>query len=52
MSRYILEGTFVAFGKKKTHGGRIYDEQVFNREIIKWKIKNRKVKIEKILKEI
>lgn len=51
MSRYVLKGVLTKFSDK-THGGRIYDEQVYNKEIIKWKIKSRKVKIEKILKEI
>ena len=51
MSRYILEGVLVKFNEK-THGGRIYDEQVYSKEFIKWKTKNRKYKIEKILKEI
>jgi len=51
MSKYILEGVLVKFNEK-THGGRIYDEQVYSKEFIKWKTKNRKWKIEKILKEI
>lgn len=47
MSKYILEGVFTTFDYKPN--GRIYDKKVYSREIIKW---SRKVKIEKILKEI
>jgi hypothetical protein len=51
MGRYILEGVIVQFNQK-THGGRIYDEQIYSKEFTKWKIKSRKWKIERILKEI
>ena len=47
MGGYILEGVLTKFDYKPN--GRIYDKKGYSIEIIKW---SRKVKIEKILKEI
>jgi hypothetical protein len=51
MSKYILECVFTTFDYKPN--GRIYDKEVFNRDLKIYQVKiNRQIKLQKILKFI